>query len=164
MTGGRAAPRKPQPPAPGGLVERIKALRNQPKRAGLLGAAALVVLVLLGVAWANRAAATWVVVSPTDMHVTVGQSQQLTVSLMYKPHFRSRGSARPIAGTIQLISFPEAVDVAPTTVVTTSSAPQASFKVTAVRAGREELVLAGSNRPADERSWQTTAMQVVVTR
>jgi hypothetical protein len=163
MTSGGAAPHKSEPPAPGSLVDRIKALRNEPRRAALLGAAALVVLVLLGWAWANRGAETWVAVTPTSMRMAVGQSQQLTVSLMYKPHFRGRGGAHPIAGTIQLISFPEAVDVTPTTIVTTRGTPQASFKVTGLRQGREELVLAASNRPKEERSWQTTSMQVVVT-
>jgi hypothetical protein len=164
MTGGRAAPRKPQPPAPGGLVEQIKALRNDPRRATLYGAGALVLLVLLGYAWTNRAAETWVTVAPTEMHLAVGQSQPLTVSFMHKPHFLWRGTAHPIAGTIQLISFPEAVDVAPTTIVTTRDTPQANLKVTGLHAGTEELILAGSNRPTESRSWQTTSMQVVVTR
>jgi hypothetical protein len=164
MTGGRAAPRKPEPPALRTLVDRLKALRHQPRRAALLGTVALVVLVLLGWAWANRGSETWVTVAPTGMHLTVGQSQQLTVSLMYKPHFRSRGGAHPIAGTIQLISFPEAVDVAPTTIATTRDIPQASLKVTGLHEGKEELVLAASNRPTEERTWQTTSLQVVVSR
>lgn len=164
MTGTGPARRAPRPAAAPGLADRIKALRTQPGRAALLGAAALVVLVLLGIAWSNRAAETWVTVTPADMQVAVGQSQQLTVSLMYKPHFLFRRSAHPIAGTIQLISFPEAVDVAPTTIATTTSAPQASLKVTGLREGKEELVLAGSDRPKEERSWRTTAMQVVVSR
>ena len=164
MTGGRAAPRKPAPPAAGGLAEKIAALRNDPKRATRLGAAALVVLIVLGFAWANRAAEDWVIVQPTGMRLAVGQSQQLTVSLMHKPHFLWRGTAHPIAGTIQLISFPEAVDVAPTTIVTTRETPQASLKVTGLRPGQEELILAGSNRPKESRSWQTTSMKVIVTR
>ena len=164
MTGGGATPHKPAPPAPGWLAQRIKALRARPQRAALLGVALLLVLILLGIAWSNRAAETWITVAPGDMRLAVGQSQQLTVSLMYKPHFLFRSSAHPIAGTIQLISFPEAVDVAPTTIVTTQSTPQASLKVTGLRAGKEELVLAASNHPKQERSWQTTSMQVVVTR
>jgi hypothetical protein len=163
MTGRGAAPPQPEPPAPDSVLDRIKALRHQPKRAAMLAVAALVVLVLLGWAWANRGAETWITVAPTSMHVAVGQSQQLTVSLMYKPHFRGRGAAHPIAGTIQLISFPEAVDVTPTTIVTTREAPQASLKVTALHQGREELVLAATNQPAEARSWQTTSLQVVVT-
>lgn len=163
MTARGAAPHKPGPPASDGVLERIKALRHQPKRAAMLAIAALVVLVLLGWAWANRGAETWITVAPTSMRVAVGQSQQLTVSLMYKPHFRGRGAAHPIAGTIQLISFPEAVDVTPTTIVTTRDTPQASFKVRALHQGREELVLAGSNRPSEARSWQTSSLQVVVT-
>lgn len=163
MTGRGAAPPQPGPPAPDSVLDRIKALRNEPKRAALLAAATLVVLVLLAIAWSNRASETWVTVAPTDMRLTVGKSQQLTVSLMYKPHFFFRGSAHPIAGTIQLISFPEAVDVTPTTIVTTRDTPQASLKVTALHQGSEELVLAASNQPAAARSWQTTSLQVVVT-
>lgn len=164
MTGGRAAPRKPAPGAPGDLAEKLKALQNDPKRAARLGAAALVVLIVLGFAWVNRASENWVIVAPTAMRLGVGQSQQLTVSLMHKPPFLWRGTAHPIAGTIQLISFPEAVDVAPTTIATTREAPQASLKVTGLRQGQEELVLAGSNRPTESRSWQTTSMKVVVSR
>jgi hypothetical protein len=164
MTGGRAAPRKPAPPAPGGVVEKIKALQQNPKRAALYGAATLAVVIVLGFAWANRAAENWVTVAPAEMRLAVGQSQQLTVALMHKPHFLWRGTAHPVAGTIQLISFPEAVDVAPTTIVTTGDAPQASLKVTALHQGQEELILAGSNRPKESRSWQTTSMKVVVSR
>jgi hypothetical protein len=163
MTGGGAAPRKAGPITPEKLARRIATLRAHPRRAAMLAAALVAVLALLGWAWANRGAETWVAVTPTSMRMAAGQSQQLTVSLMYKPHFRGRGAAHPIAGTIQLISFPEAVDVAPTTIVTTRGTPQASLKVTALHQGREELVLAASNRPAEERSWQTTSLQVVVT-
>jgi hypothetical protein len=141
-------------------VDRLKALRRKPKTLAALA----VVVVLAGVAWANRGTETWITVAPAEMGVAVGASQQLTVALKYKPRFRTRGSARSIAGTIQLISFPSAVDVAPTSVVTSAQAPEAVLQVTGLREGREELILAASNRPADQRSWQTTSAVVVVTR
>ncbi len=123
-----------------------------------------IVAVLGGLAWGNRAAETWITVAPAEMRIPVGASQSLSVAFKYKAPFRGRGSARSIAGTVQLISFPTAVDVAPTTVVTSGDAPETVLKVTGLREGREELVLAASNTPTDQRSWQTTSVIVVVTR
>ena len=160
MTRGGAAFGKPPKPEPPTLVERVKGLRNKPKTLALLA----VVVVLLGFAWMNRATETWITVAPTEMSLAVAASQQLTVALKRKPPFLWRGAARSIAGTIQLISFPTAVDVAPTTVVTTEAAPEALMKVTGLRAGVEELDLAASNRPADQRSWRTGSVRVTVTR
>ncbi len=158
MTRGGAAFGKPPKPEPPGLLDRVKALRHKPKTLALLA----VVVVLAGIAWMNRGTETWITVAPTEMSVSVGASQQLTVALKYKPRFLWRRSARSIAGTVQLISFPSAVDVAPTTVVTTEAAPEAVMKVTGLKAGVEELDLAASNRPADQRSWRTTSVRVVV--
>lgn len=164
MTRGGTAHGKPEPPKPPGMADRFKALRKKPKTVAALVVVVGAVVVLGGLAWANRAAETWITVAPTEMGITVGASQQVSVALKYKPPFRGRGSARSIAGTIQLISFPTAVDVAPTTVVTSTNAPEAMLKVTGLRPGQEELVLAASNTPTDQRSWQTTSVIVVVTR
>ena len=160
MTKGGSAFGKPAKPEPPALVDRLKALRQKPRTLAALG----VVVVLAGLAWANRGAEAWITVAPTQMQLAVGASQQVTVALKYKPRFRWRRSARSVAGTIQLISFPSAVDVAPTSVVTSAETPEAVLKVTGLREGREELILAASNRPADQRSWQTTSAVVVVTR
>ena len=160
MTKGGTVFGKPAKPKPPGLVDRLRALRHRPKTLAALA----VVLLAAGWAWANRGAETWITAAPAEISVAVGASQELTVALMYKPRFRLRRNARSIAGTIQLISFPQAVDVTPTTVVTTEASPQAVMKVTGVRAGGEELDLAASNRPADQRSWRTGSVRVVVTR
>lgn len=160
MTRGGAAFGKPAKPEPPTLLERLQALRRSPKKLTLLAVA----VVLAGFAWINRASETWITAAPVEMSVAVGASQELTVALKYKPPFLWRGTARSIAGTIQLISFPSAVDVAPTTVVTTEAQPEAVMKVTGLRAGVEELDLAASNRPADQRSWRTGSVRVVVAR
>jgi hypothetical protein len=160
MTKGGTAFGKPPKPKPPTLAERLNRLRHQPaKLAGLA-----VLGVVAGYAWFNRGTEAWITVAPTQMQLAVGASQELTVALKYKPRFLLRRNARSIAGTIQLISFPAAVDVAPTSVVTTGDAPEAKLKVTALREGGEELILAASNRPSDERSWQTTSVRVRVTR
>ncbi|MBI2535460.1 MAG: hypothetical protein HYW06_00465 [Gemmatimonadetes bacterium] len=160
MTRGGTAFGKPAQPEPPGLADRLKALRHKPKT---LAALALVA-VLGALAWATREPETWITVNPTEIRIAVGASQQLSVALTYKPRFRFRRSARSIAGTVQLISFPSAVDVAPTTMATSGSAPEATLKVTGLREGQEELILAASNTPTDQRSWQTTSVRVVVTR
>jgi hypothetical protein len=160
MTRGGAAFGRPPKPEPPTLVERVKALRHRPRRLALLA----LLVVLLGFAWVNRASETWITAAPLEMSLAVGASQELTVALKYKPPFLWRGTARSIAGTIQLISFPTAVDVAPTTVVSTDAQPEAVMKVTGLRAGMEELDLAASNRPADQRSWRTGSIRVTVAR
>jgi hypothetical protein len=160
IKGGGTAFGKPPKPRPPTLAQRLQRLRHQPsKLAGLA-----VVVVLGGYAWMNRGTDSWITVAPAEMRLAVGASQELTVAFTYKPRFLMRFMARPAAGTIQLISFPSAVDVAPTTIVTTGDAPQAKLKVTGLREGGEELILAASNRPTDERSWQTTSVRVVVGR
>lgn len=164
MTRGGTATGKPEPPAPLGLLDRLKALRQKPKTLAALVVVAGAVVVVGGLAWANRGAESWITVAPEEMRISVGASQQLSVALTYKPRFRGRGSARSIAGTVQLISFPTAVEVAPTTVVTSVNTPEAMLKVTGLREGQEELILAASNTPTDQRSWQTTSVKVVVTR
>lgn len=163
MTRGGTAAGKPAEPAPPGLADRIKALRNKPKTVAVSVVVAGIVVVMGGLAWGNRAAETWITVAPAEVQLSVGASQSLSVAFKYKPRFRGRGSARSIAGTIQLISFPAAVDVAPTTVVTTEAVPEAVLKVTGLRAGGEELILAASNTPTDQRSWQTISVRVRVT-
>ena len=140
----------------------MKALRHRPKLLALVLAVSAAVAVLGGLAWANRAPETWVGVSPDALRLPVGASQQLSVSLQYKPRFRGRGGARPIAGTIQLISFPTAVEVNPKSLATSRETPLAALTVTGLRAGEEELIIAASNTPAQERSWRTVAVQVVV--
>jgi hypothetical protein len=140
-----------------GLPERVRALRHRPKTV----AAAVVVLALGAYAWGNRKSETWVQVSPGEMNLAVGASQPLAVAIRYKPPLIGR--TRSIAGTIQLISFPVGVDVVPTSLVTSGDAPEAVLRVTGLRPGDEELIVAGSNRPSDERSWLTAAVQVVVT-
>lgn len=160
MTRGGAAFGKAAKPEPPGLADRLKALGRSRKLLALLG----VVAILAGMAWVNGGEETWITVAPAEMSVSVGSSQRLTVALKRKPAFLWRRAARSIAGTIQLISFPTAVDVTPTTVVTTEAAPEAVMKVSGLRAGTEELDFAASNRPADRRSWRTEAIQVVVTR
>jgi hypothetical protein len=97
------------------------------------------------------------------MQVKVGGSQEISVALKYKPRFRGRGSARSVAATVQVVSFPTAVDIAPTKVETSATAPEVKLKVKGLHPGREELVVAASNRPAEERSWQLTSVIVVVT-
>ncbi len=164
MTRGGTGHGKPEPPKPPGVADRFKALRRKPKTVVALVVVVAAVAVLGGLAWANRAAETWITVTPAEMQLPAGASQSLSVAFKYKPPFRGRGSARSIPGTIQLISFPEAVNVAPTTVVTSSNAPEAVLKVTGLREGQEELILAASNTPTDQRSWQTTSVKVVVTR
>ncbi len=136
----------------------------QRRRLITLAIVAVVVLVVGGWLWANSSVERWVEVSQTDMRLAVGASQQLTVALKYKPRFRTRGGARSVAGTIQLISFPSSLDVTPTSVVTSAAAPEAVVKVTALKAGEEELVFAASNTPAEQRSWETTSTRVVVTK
>jgi hypothetical protein len=160
MTRGGAAFGKPPKPKPLTLADRFERLRHQPAK--LAGLAVLVVLA--GYAWVNRGTEAWITAAPTEMRLAVGASQELTVAFKYKPRFLIRRFARSTAGTIQLISFPTAVDVAPTSVVTTGAAPEAKLKVTGLREGGEELNLAASNRPTDGRSWQTTSVRVVVTR
>lgn len=152
------------PPPPPGLVDRLQELRRKPKLAAFYLVVAVAALALLGWAWANRGVETWIVVAPTDMQVAVGGSQEISVALKYKPRFRGRGSARSVASTVQVISFPTAVDIEPTKVETSAAAPEVKLKVTGLRPGREELVVAASNRPADQRSWQLTSVMVVVTR
>jgi hypothetical protein len=120
--------------------------------------------VAASVAWANAASETWITAAPTQMELSVGTTQPLSVALKYKPHFLGRGSARSIAGTIQLISFPSAVKVAPTTIATSSSAPEATLQVTGLKPGTEELILAASNKPGDASTWQTMSVTVVVKR
>lgn len=155
--GGTAAGKPPIPGRPG--------LLQQPKTRRRLAVAGVVLVVVWAYAWITGGSEAWIVVTPpADMRLTVGESQQVTVALKYKPPLLPRVSARSIAGTIQLISFPQAVDVAPTTVVSTAASPEAVMKVTGLRPGTEELDFAASNRPADQRSWQTTEIRVVVTR
>jgi hypothetical protein len=122
-----------------------------------------VVLALLGWAWTNRSGETWIVVAPTDMQLKVGGSQEISVALKYKPPLRGRGSARSVATTVQVVSFPTAVDISPTKVETTAAAPEVKLTVKGLHPGREELVVAASNRPTDQRSWQLTSVMVVVT-
>jgi len=160
MTRGGAAFGKAAKPEPPDLADRLKALGRSRKVLALL----VVVAILAGVAWVNGGAETWITVAPAEMSVSVGSSQQLTVALKRKPPFLWRRAARSIPGTIQLISFPSAVDVAPTTVVTTEASPEAVMKVTGLKAGTEELDLAASNTPADHRSWRTEAIRVTVRR
>lgn len=135
MTRGGAAFGKPPKPEPPTLVERVQAPRYKPKTLALVA----VLVVLLGFAWMNRASETWITATPLEISLAVGASQELTVALKYKPPFPWRGTARSIPDTIQLISFPSAVDLAPTTVATTEAQPQAVLKVTGLRAGTEEL-------------------------
>ena len=141
------------------MIERLK---KDPKRAVVLLGGGVVVLVGLGILWGNRSVETWLEVEPADMQLSAGASQPISVSLMRKPRFRGRGGAAPSRGTIQLISFPRAVDVAPTTLVTTDASPRAALKVTGLRAGEEELIFAGSSTPTVEPSWRTLSMRVVV--
>jgi hypothetical protein len=160
MTRGGTVYGKTPKPEPPGLVDRLKALRNKPKTlAGLL-----VLLVLLGWAWGNRESDGWVTVAPAEMRLAVGASQDIRVAYKFKWPFLWRGSARSAGATIQLISFPSGVEVAPTTTVTTGDAPEAVFKVTGLRESREELIFGGSNRPSDQRTWRTMSAVVVVTR
>ncbi len=154
---------KPAQPPPAGFWDRVQALRHQPVRATFYLAVAAAVLVLAGWAWANRASETWIVVAPTDMRMAVGGSQEISVALKYKPPFRGRGSARSVAASVQVISFPTAVDIAPTKVETTAAAPEVKLTVKGLHPGQEELVVAASNRPTDQRSWQLTSVMVVVT-
>lgn len=142
---------------------KLGELRRTPVKASLYVAAAGAVLVLAGWAWSNRSAETWIVVAPTDMRMAVGASQEISVALKYKPPFRGRGSARSVAASVQVVSFPTAVDIAPTKVETTAAAPEVKLTVKGLHPGREELVVAASNRPTDQRSWQLTSVMVVVT-
>ena len=144
------------------LQQRIAALKANPKRAAVVMGGGLLVVVGLGILWQNRLVETWLEVEPVEMQLSAGGSQAVVVSLMRKPRFRFRGAAAPSRGTIQLISFPRAVDVTPTTLVTTAAAPTAALKVTGLQAGVEELIFAGSDTPTVERSWQTLSMRVVV--
>jgi hypothetical protein len=64
---------------------------------------------------------------------------------------------------VQVVSFPTSVDIAPTKVETTAEAPEVKLTVKGLRPGREELVVAASNRPTDQESWQLTSVMVVVT-
>lgn len=160
----QTAPKRPAPPA--GTVDRLKhevaVLKGNPRRAArVLGRGALL-LVALGYLWRTRSVETWLEIEPTELQVSPGATQTLTVSLMRKPRFLVRASAGPSEGTIQLISFPRAVDVTPTTVVTTEGSPRAALQVRGVRFGEEELVFAGSHTPSVEASWQTLAMRVMV--
>lgn len=152
--------------APGGAADRVRqyltSLKANPRRAVVEVGGGVLVLVVLGILWGNRSVETWLEVEPAEMRLTAGASQSVAVTLMRKPRFRSRGSAAPSQGTIQLISFPRAVDVAPTTLVTTDATPRAQLKVTGLRAGEEELIFAGSSTPSVEASWQTLSMRVVV--
>lgn len=145
-----------------GLVDRLKALRNKPKAAGAAVVAVGVAVVLVGSVWRNRSPEIWVELTPAEMRLAVGASETLSVALKSRPRFRSRSRARSIAGTLQLISFPAAVDVAPTFLVTSGDTPEAVLRVTGLRPGVEELIMAGSNTPAEERSWQMASMRVVV--
>ena len=160
MTRGGAAYGKAAKPEPPTLLERLQALRHQPKKLIRLG----VLVVLAGFLWTNRASRTWIVAGPTEMRLTVGASQELRVALKYKPPFLCCGIAWSTPGTIQLISFPSAVEVTPTTVVTTGDQREAVLKVTGKRAGVEDLDLAASHRPTDQRSWRTGGVRVTVTR
>lgn len=159
MTRGGAAYGKAAKPEPPGLADRLKALGRSRKVRVLL----VVVVILAGMAWVNGGEDTWITVAPApEMSVAVGSSQTVRVALKRKPPLLWRGAARSIPGTIQLISFPSAVDVVPTTVVTTQASPEAVMKVTGLKAGTEELDFAASNTPADRRSWRTEAIRVVV--
>lgn len=160
----KADPKRAAPQAVGvdRLKQQLTALRANPKRTALLAGGGLLVVLGLGMLWQNRSVETWLEVEPVELEVSPGASQSIAVSLMRKPRFLGRGSAAPSPGTIQLISFPRAVDVKPTTLVTTAASPRAELQVTGVRFGEEELVFAGSDRPTVERSWQTLSMRVVV--
>jgi hypothetical protein len=136
----------------------------RPKGRAKLIVAAAAIVVLGGYAWLTRGAEAWIEVAPLEMRLSVGASQGITVALKYKPPFRLRTSARSIAGTVQLISFPTAVDVTPTSIVTTGAEPETTLRVTGLKPGQEELVVAASNTPADMKSWQTTSVMVIVTR
>lgn len=148
------------------MIERLKkevtALRANPKRAVVVLGGGVLVVAGLSVLWRNRSVETWLEVQPVELQLSVGASQPVSVSLMRKPRFRGRGGAESSQGTFQLISFPRAVDVAPTTLVTTGASPRAELKVTGLRAGEEELIFAGSDTPTDEPSWRTLSMRVVV--
>lgn len=143
------------------LEKIVAALRAKPRRA-VLGLVAVVAVFALGrLAWRYRSPETWIAVAP-EIQLQVGTPQQVSVALMYRPRFRGRGQGRPIAGKIQLLSFNERVGVAPTTVETTSDAPEAVFTVRGLRAGQEEMAFAASNMPTDPRSWRTASMQARV--
>ncbi len=146
------------------LEEKLTALRSNPRRLAKVAVVVGFVVVLGGMAWWNRSSETWVEISPTDIRVAVGASQQMSAAFKYKPRFWWRSAARPIPATIQLISFPEAVDVTPTTQVTSGAAPTAALTLRGVRAGREELVIAGSNTPTEARSWQTASVTVLIVK
>jgi hypothetical protein len=124
----------------------------------------VVVVVLVGMAWSNRSSETWVEVSAQDMRLAVGASGQLSAAFQYKAPFLWHSAARPIAATIQLISFPEAVDVTPTTQVTSDGAPTAVLTVRGLKPGTEELVIAGSDTPRGAESWRTTSLKVFVVK
>jgi hypothetical protein len=124
-----------------------------------------VVLVLAGAGWASRYGSpeTWLQISPVP-RLTMGVPQQVSVVLEYRPRFLVPSLARPIPGTIQLISFGERVEVKPTTLVTTQAAPTAAFTVTGKHPGVEELVFAGSESPKVASTWRTMSTKTVVTK
>jgi hypothetical protein len=143
------------------LKKMIAALRAKPRRAVLALVALVVVFGLVRLAWRYRSPETWIAVSP-QVQLVAGTPQKVSVALMYRPRFRARGQARPIAGKIQLLSFNERVTVAPTTVETTPDAPEAVFTVKGLRAGEEELAFAASQTPDEASSWRTASMKALI--
>jgi hypothetical protein len=123
--------------------------------------AGAIFLVVIG--WSSRYGfpETWIEISPVT-RMNLGEPQQLSVALKYRPPFLVASQARPIAGTIQLISFGERVEVAPTTLVTTGQSPTATFTVTGKKIGVEELIFAGSDSPKEASSWRTMSTKAVV--
>lgn len=143
------------------FLHRVAALRSKPKRvAAAIGL--FVLTVALGQwAWRYHAPEIWVDVSPR-VRVAIDAPQRVSVTLKYRPRFLGSGQARSIAGTIQLLSFPQSVVVAPTTIVTSDSAPEAVFTVRGLRVGAETLDFAGSNTPTEASSWRTASTRAVV--
>lgn len=126
-----------------------------------LATGVVVLLAGAGWAWAYGVPETWVEISRVRP-LTVGDPQQVSVALRYRPPFLVPSQARSIPGTIQLISFGQRVEVTPTTLVTTARAPSAVFTVTGKSAGLDELIFAGSDSPKDSRSWRTMSTKVSV--
>jgi len=145
----------------GGAKPPVARRRWSRRRIGLTVAGAVGLLVAAGWAWRYRLPETWLEISQVAP-IAVGVPQQLSVVLQYRPRFLTLSSARPIPGTIQLISFGERIEVKPTTLVTTPGAPAAVFTITGRRDGVESLVFAGSDAPTQPRSWRTMSTNVSV--
>ena len=143
------------------LQKSMARIQRNPAGAAVAAGAGVLLLLLVRFAWVSGAPATWLEVSP-DMQLGVGASQPVKVALKYRPRFRRQADARAIAAKIQLLSFPEAVVVAPTTIETTAAAPEAVFTVRGLRGGTEELAFAGSEDPPDPASWRVNSMKAAV--